>query len=531
MVKYDDHQMHTKQFDRQRREFLLMTADRLIARCDQLMDLLTSMPHAKKTNQDHGIRDKRFVFTAVVIAILAAVTAGAVYSIYVNSELNKMEGNANTLTAATALGLRLTRKNEEQLDELAHIVSMALAAAEQWNHFDQTQIDRQALQIAEKQVTTFEQSLAAAASNKLHPSALAHVDLERTATDLWGKAKRLSLTPMVQFYSDWLQQETSFVRTAHGFNLFVHIPLMGVGTGMNIFQHVRLPVQINGDYVLTVESPIEYLAINHDGSLFRGISQTEFTDCRRAGKFFACDRGNLVRKAPKDHVDTSTFTHDPELCLWALHKARYSLAAQVCDFFVATRKSMVVQLTPTNFAVYNQNPHQGYVHCRNSSRLFTRTFAAHSNTIVELPQGCTAQTDTHIFTTSDIAFNTDAEQWTVTYDWPHEINQLTKGLNMQTFHDLRQRVDHILANRSKIHLNEAIRAVDAIMAESNAATGTVSWFHIAPGGGAVLFSILALLLSLFNAWKMCNHNCNSNIPALPIIMPIVPAGPFSKIMC
>jgi hypothetical protein len=464
--------------DWQRREFQIMAAQRLRFRMEAL---ISTLDRTQTRVVKH--RGKRFFFVLAIMAILAAAAAGSSYAIYHNHELSKMGQNQNTLAAAEAAALRYVGKAGTSQRELAHLVQGTVH-----------EVDR------------------------------VYGLLE---TSKWDEAALGVAT------SDWLQHETSFIATEGGYDLYVHIPLMGKDSGMDIHRHVRLPIPLDGDYHLNIEAADEYIAVTSDGALFRAISAADLADCRKYGDFFACDRGNVVRRAPEIGLNQAEPTKDGELCLWALFYQKYALAREVCDMTISPQVDMVKQLAPNTFALFSSKPHQGQIICRNKQGDQKRTFSAHAVNLITLDPGCAALTDTHVFSTSDVAFTRDAAEWMVQFDWPYSSAELSHNLNTSEFHRLRISSEHEFFNQSRVPLMNALRAVTAanfLRPASPVTSFFAEWptlTAVIPGGAATL-SCLALFLIVFLAYRhyrlaqSLQHLLNQS-PVPPAMIPPPPA--------
>ena len=113
-----------------------------------------------------------------------------------------------------------------------------------------------------------------------------------------------------------------------GFDIFVHVPLYRADSTMTLFQHLPMPLPLDDDVFLMVDSDSDTIAVSQDNSLYRLTSITELAaDCFRIGSFYACPRGNHAIKAPQFPPNN---TVDPGLCLWALLQGKGEFAAKSC---------------------------------------------------------------------------------------------------------------------------------------------------------------------------------------------------------
>ncbi len=149
----------------QRRQLQMMEVDRLLERCHALQDM------KKQAHHEH-LRSPRLIFTLITVFVLTAITAGAAYAIYKNSELNQMKDNENTLSASEASDLAATQGLQKSEQELHHLVRRGLAEVEDYyGNLQEAGWAQGALEVAKVMVQRYEDVLGSAMSHRLHPSA------------------------------------------------------------------------------------------------------------------------------------------------------------------------------------------------------------------------------------------------------------------------------------------------------------------------------------------------------------------------
>jgi hypothetical protein len=120
---------------------------------------------------------------------------------------------------------------------------------------------------------------------------------------------------------------------------------------------------------------------------------------------------------------------------------------------------------PNLFGSYAGAAHRGLVTChrKEAGRLETKSFTASGLTKITLPNGCTAETDTHIFAAADDGFRRAKNEYIVPYVWPFDPSTLTPGLDTKKFSDIIRRNLTTLANntRHNIPLEIELQAVGA----------------------------------------------------------------------
>jgi hypothetical protein len=136
------------------------------------------------------------------------------------------------------------------------------------------------------------------------------------------------------------------------------------------------------------------------------MTRAEFNTCRRVGEFYLCDRGLVVTKAPK--LDTAPPPwKDPALCLLALFARQFTLARETCRTRIGGTDSAMRMVSPNLFGSYAGEAHRGLVTCHGDEpgKLDTKSFTVSGLSKITLTNGCSAETDTHIFTAADDGFD------------------------------------------------------------------------------------------------------------------------------
>jgi hypothetical protein len=454
----------------------------------------------------------------VALTVLMAVLAGSIYgAVYNAQEVQHMAKNVNTLSAAEAANIRETQGQAESHKELAKFVSEATRiTADDFLLLTETGWDRATVDLAERRVTMLEEAINGMLQGHLVPAALNDVDVRRTSEGITSYAQSMGMQPLAKYYADYMQMETSFYSTEEGFKLFIHIPLMHKGSELRIFRHARVPIPVGHGFQVTLESEKEFLAISSDDSLFRAMTANELAECTRKGDFFACKVGNVVRRAPR--TKKGTFGKDPDLCLWSLYTQSYSIAKQTCITYVNQAPDTVVQLSANRFVIFNAEPHQARMDCRNNSIAHRKRFTVHGITDINIPAGCTVNTDSHAFSASDVAFTRPADHWAVEYAWPQQPRQLLNGLNLDYLNNITMKTN-ILGNSSRIpleHVLERISALNPMPVQEGMSFPTLSWM---PHSGLGLTFIVAMVALVLTIWQLCRKN-KLDLP--PVFIPTAP---------
>jgi hypothetical protein len=475
-----------------------LKADRLIHRATALENILTKVPSPT-------IRKKRFIFTLVAIAVFAAIAAGTTYAIYVNSEVADLSHRQNTIASVSETALMANEYNSNTAIRLTKMSREALILSEHEDEkFQELNLILAALEAGEDKISLTEAALASAIHGKLAPRVLAEVNLNLTASRIHSYAAQNDLVPMHQFYSDWLQHECSFVKTAHGFELYIHIPLMGKGSAMTIYEHVSLPVPIDGDLTISVSSAKPYIAVSSDGLLFKALTLAELNQCRKYGDMYVCPRGSVVTRSPGSTTPVIELSHNADLCTYALFAKHTSWLHKLCDVHLDTVPDAVSMLSPTLFAAYTRLEQRVTIVCRgNKTHRPSKRMAvlpANQVTMLDIGSRCVALTDAHLFSSGDSAFTRDASQWSTHYNFTLNTTEMLKGLDVSQYKSILQKYDTFLATKSKIHVDDALRAIRRVKSEIQQ-KDTSLFATFIPGGGIGLVAFAALILSIYSVCR------------------------------
>jgi hypothetical protein len=248
-------------------------------------------------------------------------------------------------------------------------------------------------------------------------------------------ARAVGLDLVARHLSDYLQMKTPFVAGPTGFSTLVHVPLIDMKSGLTIWEHHILPIPLDHGLYLNM-GPTEYthLAVTQGHKLYRAMTRAEFNTCRRVGEFYLCARGLFVTKAPKSDAPPPPWK-DPALCLFALFARRFKLAKETCRTTIGGTQSAMRMVSPNSFGSYAGEAHRGLVTCHGTEagRLETKSFTASGLTKITLPNGCTAEMDTHIFAAADDGFDRAENEYIAAYLWPFDPLTLTPGLDTKKF--------------------------------------------------------------------------------------------------
>ena len=431
--------------------YRLMQVSLLKRRAQFLLDI--QQPFYPAEEASHGQRNKRFVATLIFFAISAiAATAMGAYTVH---ELTKIDQEAVKRDQVIRNTFSYADHNAAKADILKGLIDSTADLATT-NHIltkDAEMMKREdaAINLAQSHIADMENIVTAALNQKLHPAAIEGANTNTVVQELKKASEAKGYSPLITRVTNLLQCRMSFIMDPKGMSRLVHVPTAPRRAFLEIYRFVPLPIPVHQKYHSLVDVKETLIAISSDDSVFRTFSPQELAECNKIGLFFACDKANVVRRKP----EVIPSVKDDGMCMFALFLQKYEAATRVCNFKLQEAPPTVRQVSQTHFVSYNGAQHQGRITCSEKSVKPRSTFSANFITEVDLEPGCTATTDTHIFTAPN---NGKVRDWTVKYTIPPLSINLGTDIDFDKFHQMRQQADHKLAKVSSFSVDEAARA-------------------------------------------------------------------------
>ena len=150
-----------------------------------------------------------------------------------------------------------------------------------------------------------------------------------------------------------------------------------------------------------------------------------------------------------------------EVCVFALFARRFTLAARTCELAIGDGPDTVIQVGPRQFASYSSVAHEGKVTCSTDRHRAHEAFTVHNLNEISLPKGCSAETDSHVFTSADSSFTRDEAQWTIGYSWPVDTHGMLVGMNTERFAEMVTHSENAfnLTTQAEFLLDNALRDI------------------------------------------------------------------------
>jgi hypothetical protein len=142
------------------------------------------------------------------------------------------------------------------------------------------------------------------------------------------------------------------------------------------------------------------------------------------------------------------------------------LVRETCRTRIGGTDSAMRMVSPNSFGSYAGEAHKGLVtdHGEEPGKLDTKSFTASGLSKITLPNGCSAETDTHIFAAADDGFERAETDYIVAFVWPFDPLTLTPGLDTKKFSEIPRRNLTNLANNTRHNIPLAI-SLQAVGAE------------------------------------------------------------------
>jgi hypothetical protein len=249
----------------------------------------------------YPLRAKRFEPISIMIAIVTAVVAASVVTIFTAVELDRLNAKQQKADTVAKLGLMVSQEISNSQLELIRLTKEVVGSLDAWLANIQTiQHVLLVCNVAERQVSVMESVMQASMGGHVSVTAFTKLNYARIALKIGRDARNVGLEPVARHLSDYLQMETSFVAGTEGFSTLVHVQLIDMKSALTIWEHHILPIPLEDDLYLNL-GPANYthITVTADLTLYRAMSRAEFNTCRCVGEFYLCNRGLVVTKAPK----------------------------------------------------------------------------------------------------------------------------------------------------------------------------------------------------------------------------------------
>ena len=376
-------------------------------------------------------RPKRFLtalalgFTAVASTLFGIFTQGQIHSM--QSEIRQLGEQSRTIIDIQHKMLSVLENNTIHLNELQDSFNNLEARLETWSVIHQFSYKSaaiaSAITAAAEDVHAVEAIVEAMMRNQVSLKLFKRQTLEDVLTAITNKAAAFGYTPLLTHFADFLQCEASFVYTEQGFSVLMHTPAHLANTALTILEHVPFPIRVHKDLFAEISTKFKFLGVHEESNHFAVFTAQELQACNQRGTAFLCHHHNILQK-----FDPATAVKDPATCLYALYVQDYHAILNTCDTHLRPAMDKVIQYSEHVFWTYTTRPHQGDIHCPDEK---LRRFSADNSAEVTLPTGCTAETNTHMFTAGASLATT---HWEYHWGWPQlALQNITQDIDLEGY--------------------------------------------------------------------------------------------------
>jgi hypothetical protein len=408
----------------------------------------------------------------------------------------------NRVIEATSLIARRLSTSEEAIKK---IIQAGVSLSQKLDLLNALEHAGRAADQLEVRWNEFEEIVTTAADSRLSMHAVKERDLFTLKKVVIEATVLRGLRTPVNSALDFLQCPTTFLMADKGIDLVVHIPAAPIGSLLQIFRYVILPLPLEGGMVATPRLVNTILAIEEGNEAFTIMTDADLLQCRQLGSLYFCPHLNVVRRSPP--ADTVESEIDEGLCLFFLFTHNVPAALRVCPLTLSTRPDQVRQIARGDFLAISSHDEEATIDCtlqqQGAPRGEVRLFAG-TQTNITLPPGCQAIPSRHKFANP---INGRSETWEATRTFPIPNLDLPPALQNDTIEELQQFAEQFLGQRDDVTLEEALQAQYQHQADEDISSNRFLLWVV---GGLAAISLLAILVGLVGlAWSKLGNACHT----------------------
>jgi hypothetical protein len=247
----------------------------------------------------YPLRAKRFEPITVMIAIMTAVIAASVVTIFKAVELDRLNTKQQKADTVAKLGLMASKEISNSQLELIRLIQEVVGSLDQWwANIDTIQHVLLVCDVAERQVSVMESVIQASMGGHVSVTAFTELNYARIALKIGRDARDAGLELVARHLSNYLQMETSFVVGAEGFSTLgtctadrheVSADDLGTPHPAHTIRGRPVPEHRTGQL-----HPYSRHGRPH---VVQGHLKGRIQHLRRVGEFYLCDRGLGTKRA------------------------------------------------------------------------------------------------------------------------------------------------------------------------------------------------------------------------------------------
>ncbi len=468
---------------------------------------------AEQSALNERIREKRGIFLSIVLAVLSlfgTAVATSITSRWTSRDIQDAQRRTMLLHGKEFKHQVMLGWGQQELAEVA-INTLNDMKGFEWKEAVSAKVNS-ALGVIRSHLDMVFDTLSHSKNRNCPLKPFLSEQVGRVLHELVVTAQKQGMTPLFTRLSDVLQHGCTFQQKSDGFAVTVHVPLVTTSSVFTVYRHHPLPIEVGpGEHLTVLPGRYSHIIINDDQSLFAATTWADLHECDRVGRYYSCDAGSVLRKAPTSA--DSTHGKDGALCLYALITGRYELAKGVCETHKARPEHAAIQVGTNRFATYDSEPSLAQITC--PGRASVNPFTLQALALIHLPAGCSADTDDYSLASSQVHLReASAADRDLSYDWPSALVDgnddslgMSQFMNSTYVRNLLKRIESLesVAIEAKQVQAEARQELLQLHEELRSPPAIVGFIGI--GLAAIALAALAALL-YFSRGKLRNIRGN-----------------------
>lgn len=371
-------------------------------------------------------RQTRGILSTILFIALGIVSLGATALTvrWTAQELHDMHDHLHQTNAALREELRTTIQLGNNMASYKHQLQETIWVVNNSASLQQIARAKFFVSTATRILDSYAEALQAAANGRLSVKLLMDLDQDTLFDRIHQEAHRHAREAAVLQPSNLLELETSYVETASGFTILLHVPLVNSQDILAMYRYTDMPLEAPRGKVLHLQAgTTKIIGLSQDSDKYVTFTDTDWDKCGVLGKLRLCDEVGVLHSKP--HEDE----HNQE-CLYHLLHHDLPKAMSTCPMAISKVEEAATKTGPSDFITFTRSPTIGLCSCDHSNitHLVDRQVHMHKTQHLSIPLGCTLRTSRLHLTASDPSFNRQDAQ--VTIPWPNSQILLMERFNI-----------------------------------------------------------------------------------------------------
>ena len=358
----------------------------------------TSTTPSSINGVDSVLRTKRQL--GLAFAGVLGLIAGATLNSYLdttqidnlNNNVHKLEFREDKMVHLIAHNDEHIRVNDHKISGLQKILELVVeTSAKTEQAFKIEGISHYAFHLYKNikhLMSKYVSVIQSAAVHRLAAGAISNKGASAALEKIRQMAAAKKLTPVISNIAHFHEVETTWVKTANGFRLFVHCDLYDDTSIFRLHRFYSLPITLTVKLKATIAADHELLALGTESSsgsrLFTELTSMDLEGCRKVNNLRICPRSSAVLRRDSH----STPAHS---CLLNLFFSRHASVLKTCQIFFRPPANSAVSISKSKFLVYSKSPTTYDLICaaNNTKKIGLQLL---DTQLLSVPEGCLALT-------------------------------------------------------------------------------------------------------------------------------------------